>query len=279
MKKNSQRELNYPLIISDFDGTLVGSDGNIPETNKESIKEYVKKGGTFVISTGRMHYGILPRVRELGLDGFVSCGHGSLIIDVKSGEIIFSKTIPVETTARICEKMEELDLHFNVYAQDEFYSNKTSERLLRYEKALNVQAVQVQDRPLSQFVREKGICAYNVLAFVTAEDNPWIMDVMSKCVFEGCEITKSSDTLVEAVNASCSKGTALAFLAERLGISTEKVIAVGDQWNDLPMIERAGLGFAVNNANDRLKEKAIVLNRSNNEGAISEIIEEYAYSK
>ena len=73
--------------------------------------------------------------------------------------------------------------------------------------------------------------------------------------------------------------TALAFLAERLGISTEKVIAVGDQWNDLPMIERAGLGFAVNNANDRLKEKAIVLKRSNNEGAISELIEEYAYSK
>jgi hydroxymethylpyrimidine pyrophosphatase-like HAD family hydrolase len=45
------------------------------------------------------------------------------------------------------------------------------------------------------------------------------------------------------------------------------------------MIERSGLGFAVNNANDRLKEKAIVLNRSNNEGAISELIEKYAYSR
>lgn len=279
MQTNIQKKVAYPLIISDFDGTLVGNDGNIPQANKEAIEEYGKNGGTFVISTGRMHYGILPRVRELGLNGFVSCGHGSLIIDVKSGEIIFSKTIPAETTARICEKMEELDLHFNVYAQDVFYSNKVSERLRRYENALNVKAVLVQDKPLSRYVRENGICAYNVLAFVTAEDNPWIMEAMSKCVFEGCEITKSSDTLVEAVNASCSKGTALAFLAERLGISTEKVIAVGDQWNDLPMIERAGLGFAVNNANDRLKEKAIVLKRSNNEGAIAELIEKYAYSK
>ena len=65
----------------------------------------------------------------------------------------------------------------------------------------------------------------------------------------------------------------------RLGISTGKVIAVGDHWNDLPMIERAGLGFAVNNANDRLKQKAIVLKCSNNEGAIAELIEKYAYSK
>ena len=279
MQANIQKKVAYPLIISDFDGTLVGSDGNIPQANKEAIAEYGKNGGTFVISTGRMHYGILPRVRELGLNGFVSCGHGALIIDVKSGEIIFSKTILAETTARICEKMEELDLHFNVYDQDVFYSNKVSERLRRYENALNVKAVLVQDKPLSRYVRENGICAYHVLAFVTAEDNPWIIETMSKCVFEGCEITKSSDTLVEAVNASCSKGTALAFLAERLGISTEKVIAVGDQWNDLPMIERAGLGFAVNNANDRLKEKAIVLKRSNDEGSIAELIEKYAYSK
>lgn len=279
MQANIQKKVAYPLIISDFDGTLVGTDGDIPQANKEAIAEYGKNGGTFVISTGRMHYGILPRVRELGLNGFVSCGHGSLIVDVKSGEIIFSKTIPAETTALICEKMEELDLHFNVYAQDVFYSNKVSERLRRYENALNIKAVLVQDQPLSKYVRENGICAYNVLAFVTAEDNPWIMETMAKCVFEGCQITKSSDTLVEATNASCSKGTALAFLAERLGTSTKNVIAVGDQWNDLPMIERAGLGFAVNNANDKLKEKAIVLTRTNNEGAIAELIEKYAYSK
>ena len=163
-------------------------------------------------------------MRELGLNGFVSCGHGSLIIDVKSSEIIFSKTIPAQTTARICEKMEELDLHFNVYAQDVFYSNKVSERLRRYENALNVKAVLVQDKPLSRYVRENGICAYNVLAFVTAEDNPWIMEAMSKCVFEGCEITKSSDTLVEAVNASCSKGTALAFLAGGWEYQREKLL-------------------------------------------------------
>ena len=224
MQTNIQKKVAYPLIISDFDGTLVGSDGNIPQANKEAIAEYGKNGGTFVISTGRMHYGILPRVRELGLNGFVSCGHGSLIIDVKSSEIIFSKTIPAQTTARICEKMEELDLHFNVYAQDVFYSNKVSERLRRYENALNVKAVLVQDKPLSRYVRENGICAYNVLAFVTAEDNPWIMEAMSKCVFEGCEITKSSDTLVEAVNASCSKGTALAFLAGGWEYQREKLL-------------------------------------------------------
>ena len=74
------RKINYPLIVTDFDGTLVKADGTISEETKNSITEYIQNGGHFVISTGRMPAGILPRARELGLKGMLSCGQGSVIL-------------------------------------------------------------------------------------------------------------------------------------------------------------------------------------------------------
>ena len=67
------RRINYPLIVSDFDGTLVNNDGTISEKNKKAIAEYVAAGGAFAISTGRLPSGILSRAQELGLSGKVCC--------------------------------------------------------------------------------------------------------------------------------------------------------------------------------------------------------------
>ena len=274
-----REKIIFPLIISDFDGTLVGNDGVIPLENRDAIVKYTQGGGKFVISTGRMPYAILPRIKELGLKGIVSCAHGSLIMDAETGATIVEGTIPTQVTVQICQKMEELGLHFHVYAKDEFYSNIDNEREKRYEKAVRVKAKLVLEKPLSQFVLENGICAYKVMALVESTESMEVLGALSKCTFDGCVLTKSDDTLVEVVNAKYSKGTALEFLANYFEIPLEKTIAVGDQWNDIPMIEKASLGFAVKNADNRLKERAVVYDYSNAESAVAKIIQQYAYQK
>ena len=80
------RKINYPLIISDFDGTLLGSDGAVSDATKRKIDEYIAAGGTFGICTGRMFTSILPRARELGLKGLVASYQGSVITDIKGGK-------------------------------------------------------------------------------------------------------------------------------------------------------------------------------------------------
>ena len=86
--------------------------------------------------------------------------------------------------------------------------------------------------------------------------------------------------LVEVISDKTSKGTALAFLAEHYGIPMENTVAVGDQWNDIPMIERAGLGVAVKNGDEKLKAAAdIVLEYTNEEGAVAVLIEKYGLSE
>ena len=109
------RKINYGLIVSDFDGTLLKSDGTISEYTRESIRKYLSDGGHFAVSTGRMPSGILPQVRELGLTGLVSCGQGSVILDIQSGKPVFECSMPNAVAVQVCEEMEKLGLQIQVY--------------------------------------------------------------------------------------------------------------------------------------------------------------------
>ncbi len=97
--------------------------------------------------------------------------------------------------------------------------------------------------------------------------------------FDGCVVTKSADVLVEVINANYSKGTAVEFLAAHYGVPLEKTVAIGDQLNDVPMIEKAGLGIAVKNADEALKRRAHTFAFTNEEGAVGKIIEKYGYTE
>lgn len=271
------RKINYPLIVSDFDGTLVNKDGTITQENKEAIARYVRNGGAFVISTGRMPSGILPRAKELGLKGLAACCQGSIIIDIETGETLLDGRIPNDVTVKICEKMEALGLHIHVYDINAYYSNVDDEALKMYENAVRVKAQVISDKPISQFVKETGLCSYKVLAMVAPKDGDNIFSEMERERFTGCEVTRSASYLVEVINARYSKGTAVEFLAKHYNVPIEKTIAVGDQRNDMPMIKAAGLGIAVKNAATELKENALAFDYTNEESAIAKIIEKFGY--
>ena len=274
------QKINYGLIVSDFDGTLVNHDGTILEKNKQAIAEYMKAGGAFAISTGRMPDGILSRAKELELKGFVSCCQGSIIADIDTKEFVFEGKIPYETTLAIVEKMEEMGLHIHVYEAWDYYCNMDDEALKFYERAVKSKATLVLDKPLSQFVRERKLASYKILAMVHAKDNERVMRELIAENFEGCTVTRSGEFLVEVINANYSKGTAVEFLANHFGVSLDKTVAIGDQLNDLPMIEKAGLGIAVQNADQSLKEKAnAIAPLTNEEGAVAWAIEEFGLQK
>ena len=271
------RKINYALIVSDFDGTLVKADGTISDRTQNIIRRYVDDGGIFAISTGRMPAGILPRVKELGLKGVVCCGQGSAIVDIKSNKVLLEGNIPNEIAVKICEKMEEMGLHIHVYSLWDYYSNMDDDALKMYERIVKAKAVLVQDKPMSQFVKETGMNPCKVLAMVAPEDNEKVLVALEKEAFSDCDVTRSSVYLVEVSNAKYSKGTSVEFLSQKYNIPMEKTIAVGDQVNDLSMIEIAGLGIAVQNADVNLKARALVCDYTNEEDALAHIIEKYGY--
>ncbi|MBR1867564.1 MAG: HAD-IIB family hydrolase, partial [Clostridia bacterium] len=103
------KDLNYDLIISDFDGTLVSSDETVSEENKKAIEKYRENGGHFAISTGRLHYSILRWARGLGLKGLISCCQGAVIVNVEDGKRILDERLSYEATYTTVKKLLEMD--------------------------------------------------------------------------------------------------------------------------------------------------------------------------
>lgn len=272
------QKINYGLIISDFDGTLVNRDKTICQENKTTIAQYVRDGGVFALSTGRMPNGIIPRAQELGLKGVVACCQGSMIVDIESKEVLFEDKIPNAIAIKICKKIEELGVHVHVYDTWTYYCNKDDEPLRRYEMLTGTKAEVVTNRPIYEILQETGMDVGKFLIMVEPKDNAKLREILEKENFEGCEVTKSAEVLVEVINARCSKGTAVEFLAKHYNVPIEKTVAIGDQWNDIPMIETAGVGVAVKNADELLKSKATeVCDYTNEEGAVAAIIKKYGY--
>lgn len=272
--------LNNKLIISDFDGTLVNDDGRISAENKQAIAEYRAAGGAFAISTGRMPYGILPRAEELGLKGLISCCQGAIIADIATKRFVFEATISHETTLAIVEKMESMGLHIHLYGAWEYYCNMDDDALKLYEKSVGYKATLVLDKPLSQYVKERKLTCYKIVAMVKSEENDRALAELAAVGFEGCTVTKSAAFLAEVINAKYSKGTAVEFLANHYGVSLAQTVAIGDQQNDLPMIEKAGIGVAVKNADASLKSVAdYVSTYTNEESAVADCIERFGFKK
>jgi Cof subfamily protein (haloacid dehalogenase superfamily) len=274
------QKINYGLIISDFDGTLVSNDSTICEENKKAIAKYREKGGKFAISTGRLPNGIVSRAQELGLKGAVACGQGSVIVDIESKEILFENYLPKHVALKICRKLEEMDLHTHMYSVWEYYCNKDDEALKMYQFHTKTTPVLVLDRSMYSVLEEKNIPVCKFIVMVEPKDAPYVIEELEKAEFEGCIITKSAEYLIEVVNASTSKGTAVEFLSKYYKVPIEKTIGIGDQWNDIPMVETAGLGVAVQNGNERLKAEAdYVCERTNEQGAIAEVIDKFGFTE
>lgn len=273
------QKMNYSLIVTDFDGTLLKSDGTISQRTKDAINRYVAKGGKFAISTGRMPAAILPHIKELGLDGVVSCAQGSIIIDIQTNEILASGTIPNDIAVKVCQSMEKRGLHIHVYDLWEYYSNMNDSYLAYYESLVKTKAILVQNEPISAFIKRKGINPFKILVMLEPEDNERIRLELENEKFQNCEVTRSASWLVEVGNVAYNKGTSVQFLANYYGIPMQQTIAIGDQLNDLAMIETAALGFAVQNADDSLKKFAIVLPQTNDDDAVAEVIERYGYTE
>lgn len=272
------RKIKYPLIISDFDGTLLRSDQTVAKETKGAIDSYRADGGIFCVCTGRTPSSILPRARALGLSGLVSTFQGSVIMDIETGKVLRDGYMLQEVAVSVCKLMEELGLHIHIYEIDEYYSNEAGESLAMYERISGVKGV-VSDMPLSKLIAEKSMKVRKILAIVPTEERQRIFDEIFSVYGKECYVTYSTDFLIEVSSKEYSKGTAVQFIAEHYNIPVEKTLAIGDSLNDLPMLKSAGVGIAVKNADRKLIEEICPYAYSNDENAVGKIIEEYGYAE
>lgn len=273
------RKINYRLIVSDFDGTLLDSKHNIPDGVKATISEYVASGGIFAVCTGRMPRSILPRVRELGLKGLVVAYQGTVIAEIESGKLIKDGGLSAEQTAEICRAVESFPSALNVYSGECLYTDipKDNKYLRLYENITGVEAIGVTGMKMSQYVEENNLICQKVASLVASSDREKLFSYLTEKLADKFDVTCSADVLVEISPLGDNKGKAVEYLADYFGIPLSSAIAIGDNLNDMPMIKTAGIGVAVGNATEALKQAADVVTVTNDEGAVAKIIEKYGF--
>lgn len=273
------KKLNYKLIVSDFDGTLIDDNGKIPPEVNSAINEYIACGGVFAVCTGRMLCCILPTVRALGLKGLVVAHQGTVIAEIESGKIIKNGGMESRDVAEICMHLEELNRLINVYSDDDMYTtvSKNESYLKKYEEIVGIDAKSI-DSKMSDFVIEHNLFCQKVSILVAPEEREWLYGELTKRLGKKFDVTCSASVLVEISPLSDNKGEALKFLAKHYNISIEKTVAAGDNLNDLSMVKAAGVGVAVGNATEKLKAAADFVSVTNNQGAVAQIIKKYGFA-
>ncbi len=272
------RKIKCPLIVSDYDGTLLRSDSTVSEETKEKIHEYIKAGGRFAVCSGRLLKSVYNEVEKLNLTGIVGAFQGAVIGDISSKQVLFEGHIPPQGAARICRKCEELGLHTHIYDVENFYTNMSDEKLRDYEKLCGVKGILIDGELLSERILRTDMKVQKILVLVDEWEKETVYQMLNQAFGEEFYVTYSAAFLVEITNKNFSKASALEYIAKHYNVPLEKTVAVGDNYNDTPMIARAGLGIAVGNADERLKEVAdVIFEYTNDENAIGKIIDKYGF--
>ncbi len=253
------------LIAIDSDGTLRHSNGYISDKTKEIIKKVVDRGNTVVICTARPRYYTLKISNEVGLNEYLISSNGTEVYDNINKKNIYCKYLPKEECKIIYEDAKNLGLRVMFVTENTEYvtmfTRNNSQILLddnNFEKLLKKDIKQIMIISKSKELVKK----YKSL--IEQKSNLYVVDSSRE---------DKEELWFSVICSNSSKGDSLKFLAEYLDIPIKNTIAIGNDNNDISMIDIAGLGVAVANATAELKKHADYITKSNDEDGVAVFLE------
>ena len=262
------------LIAIDLDGTLLKEDKTISQRNLEALHYAHAKGVKVVICTGRPYFAMKQFIESIGFtspDDYIITYNGGMVQKAADGEVLGSTTLSYNDILKWYERLEELELPFNlidehyVYEPME-YPNGKSSIYLTLSSNLPTQKVDYRTAFSSEHSFNK--C---VVCIKESYLNQQLAE-LEESFRTDYSVVKSRPYLLEVMANNVTKGRALLQLGELLGISPCEMMTMGDQENDLSMIELAGISVAMGNAIPLVQEKATYISASNEEDGVAQAI-------
>ncbi len=254
------------LIVSDMDGTLLTDDHDICRRNIEAIQHFKDEGGKFTVATGRVMPAVKMYLDRTAINAPAIMHNGAKIYDFDENKTLFSRAIEEERKLilkRVFEEQPHLGLE--VYTE--------SEETYVYQHCKETARFKLRGYDVCYELPDE---VWNV---------PWIkwLIIADKDVLDEFEpiyrkeydkgfCVRSGEKYLDIVTGGVGKGKAVLMLADMLGIDRNKTIAVGDNMNDIDMLEKAAIGVAVSNAEAEVKKAADYVVCSNNDGAIADVL-------
>lgn len=261
--------MNYKLLAADIDGTLLNSKGQLTDRTISAVKKLIDKGFMFVLSTGRPYQGITKFINALGLENMPYILYNGAMI-MEGGETIYSLTLQEDIATKIVEEGHKRNSTQICWANNQLYSEFDSEKVQFYKAISGVEPVIVENLAEVSKLGITKLVWYDDPAS-TAMYHEQMQTLMGNVV----NVHPSRIDFLEFVNKECSKAVALNIIAEKFNIDISQTVAIGDGFNDLPMLTAAGLGVAMGNANDKVKTKCKMVCCSCDDDGLARFIEDY----
>ena len=282
----------YKMVAIDIDGTLLNSKHELTEKTCEVLKEASKRGIYIVLTSGRMTKNVKSFCERIGADKYLIAENGASIIDLQTGQTIFSRYLSKEVVNKVLDFCEQNSVYYMVYTQNELIvKNIKYMSLFFYKQNYNPNArikQVVAGRDYINNIHE------NITKLMICDEDRSVYKSIVKELkkIDSIDVTPVPHISVKRMNIDgeekelkysyadisakgANKWSAIEELAKMLGIKKSEIIAIGDNINDLHMIYNAGLGVAMDNGSPVAKKVANVVAPSNDKDGVAQIVEKY----
>jgi Cof subfamily protein (haloacid dehalogenase superfamily) len=283
----------YKLLALDIDGTLINQRLEISGANKSAICAAQRHGIIVTLATGRSYHSAKQYADQLKIKHPLICANGA-IIRSGDGKVLGERCLNQNLAAQIIEEMTSLGLFVQAYHRDGIASLGVSSSLWQFMRTFwdftkngywtniwynlrQYRLSQVSHYPkLGEEIREGNIRPHKIFA---TGDSACLVELQQK--YRALNLTVeyyggyNGKMYLELMPPQVSKGAALQELAHHMNVAMEQVVAVGDNLNDLSMVSAAGLGVAMGNSPDELKDIAQHITLSNDEDGVAAVIRDF----
>jgi Cof subfamily protein (haloacid dehalogenase superfamily) len=261
--------MRFDLIALDLDGTLLGPDDSVSDRNRAAIRRALESGVRVVLVTGRGTDLPIRLSRELDLNLPVICAHGALTKDFGANRTLVHLPVPLQYAKPMIEYAEHHELSIAVYAEEFFWRLEGTHLYMEdmtgphWREANSFTDVLHQAPTFIRFLGEDSVRA------MEREFGDWPLAFRYETwgTFFECAV----------LNREASKKNALKQLCADFQILPERVLAIGDSRNDVPMLRWAGTGVAMGNASAEVKESVRYVTGSNADDGVARAIERFVF--
>ncbi len=266
--------MKYKLVAIDMDGTLLNSRNEVSMRTIETLRAVRAKGVETVIATGRLFKSASYYADFLGFSNSIITSNGALMADER-GNILYEKSLNRETIEIIEELSNKYDIYNHFYSKDKFYSKIESREILKfYDEGDQKNKIDLRVyRDLNEILNNRNINIHKCL-YVENKDKEKLKALNNELKsVSGINITSSWSNNIEVMGEGVSKGNALEELCRIKNIDPEQVIAIGDNKNDLSMLNYSGYSIAMGNALEEVKSQVDHVTLSNDEDGLALALE------
>ena len=264
--------MEYKLIAMDLDGTLNNDQKIITEKTKAALMAAQKRGIRLALASARPSPGLFKERDILHLQdhqGILMSYNGGRIVDAQTGKVLFETSMDLEETKAVLRQLESLPVTPILDDGSQFYVTSKDGYKVDYEcKNNNMVCTEVGN--LADFLTFAPI---KILMSVQPEELLQVQNQIAGFLPESLTVVQTAPFYLEVIPKVINKGQGIRDICAVLGIDPAQVISFGDAANDIPMLEAAGMGVAMGNAQEAVKAAADMVTLSNNEDGIAAALE------